>query len=210
MSLPDGGDTSDIHGYTEALADFWSNDNFPSPTGRWVPEQHEEKEVGDEQKIPDVRCTHFGCMDYVVRAGSTFCEAHRHGEIHAALGKKTERCLHYGCENPAPGVFVYCPEHLGKHRGGREEVDELRRDRITPVTPVAADPWKHRSKMMECRTCMWFIGKKTTQPHSQHNPLGQEQLVLGRCRKRAPELGGFPVVFPADWCGDHKIDENKI
>jgi hypothetical protein len=33
---------------------------------------------------------------------------------------------------------------------------------------------------------------------------------IGRCRRNAPTIKGFPVVFPFDWCGEHKIDENKI
>jgi len=33
---------------------------------------------------------------------------------------------------------------------------------------------------------------------------------LGRCRKHAPTLDGWPAVFESDWCGDHKLDENKV
>jgi len=44
---------------------------------------------------------------------------------------------------------------------------------------------------------MWFVGK------------GNEQL-LGRCRRHAPTMSGYPVVFPIDWCGDHKLDETKL
>jgi hypothetical protein len=29
--------------------------------------------------------------------------------------------------------------------------------------------------------------------------------MKGRCRKHAPTLQGWPVVFPTDWCGDHKL-----
>jgi len=34
--------------------------------------------------------------------------------------------------------------------------------------------------------------------------------TVGRCRRHAPSMGGYPVVYPADWCGDHRIDENKV
>lgn len=62
------------------------------------------------------------------------------------------------------------------------------------------DGWAHRSKGMRCVTCMWFVSKKP--------PEGQETAVpLGRCRRHAPTLSGFPVVFPTDWCGDHKLSE---
>jgi Pyruvate/2-oxoacid:ferredoxin oxidoreductase delta subunit len=62
------------------------------------------------------------------------------------------------------------------------------------------DPWIHRSKKMRCIACMYFCIKK--------NLDGQSSI--GRCRRHAPTMNGFPVVFPTDWCGDHKLDENKI
>ena len=57
------------------------------------------------------------------------------------------------------------------------------------------DNWKHRSKGMLCRTCMYFVWKV--------DEAGNR--VLGRCRRRAPTLDGWPVLFPTDWCGDHKL-----
>lgn len=62
------------------------------------------------------------------------------------------------------------------------------------------DPWIHRSKNMSCSTCMWFIVKVDEKGTNK----------VGRCRKRAPCINGYPVVFTNDWCGDHKLDENKI
>jgi len=56
------------------------------------------------------------------------------------------------------------------------------------------DPWEHRAAGMRCATCMWFIAK----------------AALGRCRRHAPTMSGYPVVFPTDWCGDHKLDETKV
>jgi len=56
------------------------------------------------------------------------------------------------------------------------------------------DIWRHRTAMMRCGFCMFFVEKVAP---------------LGRCRKNAPELGGWPVVFVADWCGQHKLDEQK-
>ena len=64
----------------------------------------------------------------------------------------------------------------------------------------AADPWKHRSSGMQCRTCMWFVAK---------TPV-EGQLYIGRCRRHAPSMTGYPVVYPTDWCGDHKLDETKL
>ena len=57
------------------------------------------------------------------------------------------------------------------------------------------DPWKHRSKGMRCKTCMFFVHKGI--------PGGN----IGRCRRHAPTMKGYPVVFETDWCGDHKLDE---
>jgi hypothetical protein len=66
---------------------------------------------------------------------------------------------------------------------------------------IAPDPWRHRSKGMRCKTCMFFVPK-----------VGEDRATydLGRCRRHAPTMGGFPVVFVNDWCGDHRIDENKV
>ena len=47
---------------------------------------------------------------------------------------------------------------------------------------------------------MWFVGKE-----------GLSGLIdIGRCRRHAPTMNGYPVVFVNDWCGDHKLDEEKI
>ena len=59
---------------------------------------------------------------------------------------------------------------------------------------MANDPWKQRSAMMLCQCCMYFVPKE---PSEQ----------LGRCRRHAPTMGGYPVVFKNDWCGDHKLHE---
>jgi hypothetical protein len=63
--------------------------------------------------------------------------------------------------------------------------------------PTPDDPWVHRSAMMRCGSCMWFVVK-------QGFTSG-----IGRCRRHAPTMNGYPVVFTSDWCGDHKLDENK-
>jgi hypothetical protein len=47
---------------------------------------------------------------------------------------------------------------------------------------------------------MWFVPKI--------NDKGD--TGLGRCRHRSPTIKGYPAVFPTDWCGDHKLDENKM
>lgn len=67
------------------------------------------------------------------------------------------------------------------------------------------DNWKHRSKGMRCMTCVYFVTKVPIEETRAGN--------LGRCRRHAPTLHGmvgWPAVFNTDWCGDHKLDENKI
>ena len=60
---------------------------------------------------------------------------------------------------------------------------------------IDKDPWVHRSAGMQCVTCMWFASKVGT------------VSKIGRCRRHAPTLSGYPVVFENDWCGDHKLSE---
>lgn len=62
------------------------------------------------------------------------------------------------------------------------------------------DPWIHRSTRMHCRTCMYCVPKRP----ADINMVPK----LGRCRRHAPTMSGFPVVFlDADFCGDHKLNE---
>ena len=64
-------------------------------------------------------------------------------------------------------------------------------------TAEPPDNWQHRSTKMKCKTCMWYVRKS-------------ESHTIGRCRRHAPTMNGFPVVFYSDWCGDHKLNENTI
>jgi hypothetical protein len=57
------------------------------------------------------------------------------------------------------------------------------------------DNWKYRSGEMKCRTCMAYVPKSKS---------------IGRCRRHAPTMSGWPVVYDTDWCLDHKLDETKI
>jgi hypothetical protein len=64
------------------------------------------------------------------------------------------------------------------------------------------DNWKNRSKNMRCGKCMYWVQKSN---------LNDPNLAeLGRCRKHAPTLDGWPPLFETDWCGDHKLDEEKL
>jgi hypothetical protein len=57
------------------------------------------------------------------------------------------------------------------------------------------DNWRGRSKGMKCSSCIYFVSKTVN---------------IGRCRRNAPTMSGWPVLFPGDWCGNHKLDETKI
>lgn len=55
------------------------------------------------------------------------------------------------------------------------------------------DKW-NRQEGFCCDTCMHYA------PKNNH---------MGRCRRHAPSMEGFPVVYADhDWCGDHKVGSN--
>ena len=64
------------------------------------------------------------------------------------------------------------------------------------------DPWEHRSEGMRCSTCMWYVPKVEA---ADFLPGEDPAKRRGRCRRHAPTMSGYPVVFPDDWCGDHKL-----
>lgn len=59
------------------------------------------------------------------------------------------------------------------------------------------DPWIRRSKGMVCATCMVYV-------------QNDEKQGFGRCRANAPTMKGYPAVFEDDWCGKHKMNEEKL
>lgn len=81
------------------------------------------------------------------------------------------------------------------------------------------DNWQHRSENMRCTTCMWFVEKIKPLAEIRKADVCKPGDVceepkprpkFGRCRRHAPTMSGFPAVFGTDWCGDHKLDENKV
>jgi len=67
------------------------------------------------------------------------------------------------------------------------------------------DNWKHRHVNMRCGTCMYFVPKKRIRPLTSEN-----EQSMGRCRRNAPTMNGWPVLFSGDWCGAHKLDEEAL
>jgi len=62
------------------------------------------------------------------------------------------------------------------------------------------DNWKHRSNKMKCETCMYYVAKL----------VGDVASDVGRCRRNAPTMKGWPVMFATDWCGEHKLNEETL
>ncbi len=95
---------------------------------------------------------------------------------------------------------VFVPSHPDQPivTGGGEPTSEQDPRQYLQRGPAPPDdPWAHRSAGMRCRTCMWFMFKDPSQ-------------VLGRCKKHAPTASGYPPEFATGWCGDHRLDENKV
>jgi hypothetical protein len=82
----------------------------------------------------------------------------------------------------------------------REALREVAGERAGP------DAWVARSQGMRCRTCVFYVLKRPTEPTGGLKPPQE----IGRCRRHAPTMSGYPAVFPSDWCGDHKLDENRV
>lgn len=59
------------------------------------------------------------------------------------------------------------------------------------VPGVSSDNWPTHGQTHTCRYCQYFVPKVNE--------------VVGRCRRHAPTMAGFPVVYPTDTCGDHKL-----
>lgn len=71
------------------------------------------------------------------------------------------------------------------------------------------DNWKHRRAGMRCSTCISFVPKVLQEVHEKE-ATATRKPVLGRCRRYAPTMRGWPVIFESDWCGEHRLDEEKL
>lgn len=87
--------------------------------------------------------------------------------------------------------------------GEEQKVKDIGSSVIVGGFQIEPDNWKHRSKGMKCRTCMWFVLKDAGVR------LFPEGMAVGRCRRHSPTMGGWVIVRDGDWCGDHRLDENK-
>jgi hypothetical protein len=105
-------------------------------------------------------------------------------------------------ERPIEAAFAPLPSGTGAGPGPEAGGT---RAQVPMQEKLPDDPWKNRSKTMRCMTCMFFVFKR---PDELGGMLTNG--FLGRCRRHSPTMNGYPAVFELDWCGDHKIDENKI
>lgn len=89
---------------------------------------------------------------------------------------------------------------------GQQQIrPDIARQGLISGAGVGSDPWSMRNKSMKCSTCIWFVSKEP-----QATTVTVKSHQVGRCRRHAPTMGGYPVVYMTDWCGDHKVDENKL
>ncbi len=96
------------------------------------------------------------------------------------------------------GSEVYCPYTIAY-----EEI--LNKDVFTVIglktkekemsNATNKDNWKDKATGMVCSTCTNYAPKNE---------------YIGRCRRNAPTMNGFPAVFPSDWCGDHKMNDALV
>lgn len=155
----------------------------------------------------------IGCLDFTVKETCKDIP-----ELFTPKGEKIMAeivCSNCKCTIPCRCSCCYTPFAYAEHHSDPNPVHcdcplckgivAVPETQGVEVVEVYEDNWKHRSAGMKCGTCMWWVEKTVIEKlRNNENPR------LGRCRKRAPTLQGWPAVYEGDWCGDHKLDENKI
>jgi len=74
------------------------------------------------------------------------------------------------------------------------ELGELKR--IVEELRAEEDNWRNSNSFI-CATCLYYVEKDS-------------ELDVGRCRRLAPTIKGYPVVYGTDWCGDHKLGVKNL
>ncbi len=71
------------------------------------------------------------------------------------------------------------------------------------------DKWDRKTGF-NCNSCMFYVPKMVGLPDGKGG-VRETPEDFGRCRRQAPTMKGFPVVYGnADWCGEHKIGSNPV
>ncbi len=92
-----------------------------------------------------------------------------------------------------------------EHEGPIQVVEYIRKGRAAvrgAVTKLDVEaPWADKTTLA-CQTCQYYSAQ-----HEEAAGVDAAGMLRykGRCRRHAPTLTGYPVVFPLDWCGDHKL-----
>jgi len=169
-------------------------------------------------------CESFVCANGDRRCGSCGNQVTTLSTIQAAIDERERRLRDLGSSDTAPekdfvdevvNVAVDAYHHMrqGEAMISKEEERGMNQPKTNKIhktnrgkyslDPPKEDNWIHRSQGMRCNTCMYYVPKPTEQYDTNQSTL------VGRCRRYAPSLSGFPVVYVDDWCGDHKLDEEK-
>lgn len=96
------------------------------------------------------------------------------------------------------GSEVYCPYTITNEEIINVDVftiygNETKEKEMSNTTNK--DNWKDKATGMICSTCTNYAPKNE---------------YIGRCRRNAPTMKGFPAVFPSDWCGEHKMNDALV
>lgn len=72
------------------------------------------------------------------------------------------------------------------------------------------DRWDRKTDF-GCASCMFWVPKQEHKVVGHPTPLPSIGTIqLGRCRRNAPTMKGYPVVYADGWCGEHKIGSNPV
>jgi hypothetical protein len=71
------------------------------------------------------------------------------------------------------------------------------------------DRWDRKTDF-GCSSCMFYVPKIEHSSGADVPPATSVGAEEGRCRRQAPTMKGYPVVFSDDWCGEHKRGSNPI
>lgn len=61
-----------------------------------------------------------------------------------------------------------------------------------------------------CSICTFFV-RTDSYNHPEDTDQVASTMQVGNCRRHSPQSGiGWPIVKGSNWCGDHKLDHEKL